>query len=370
MKDLTKQHAHARLDVARGLAAIAVFIAHLGDVFFYRLIGPHHIVAQSLSVLARHAVLIFFLMSGNLITRSIVQKVHRNGSFDIVEYCAARVARIYPPLLGAIAVCIGVWLLLRYFHLPGSAVPFGLPGDVYRVRDNFTLSIGDLVYALTMRGGLLQADGPLWSLYIEFQVYVVAMAAAALWRGRWLARIVSYLLALICLRFLIGQLFFVLVWAFGAVTALWIAPRQILLAGAAAATSAILISLFVAPSLFSSGMDRLDGEALQLICCIPYAALLFYLRPAAPLYPRWLIATGNFSYSLYVVHFPLLMLALSLSQGWIGYDIGRTWLIASIAGASVIAFIIPFATVTEQQGKFKRLLLVALGRMESGVKAG
>jgi peptidoglycan/LPS O-acetylase OafA/YrhL len=361
MKDLTKHHAHARLDMARGLAALAVFIAHLGNVFFYRLIGPHHVVAQALNVLARHAVLVFFLMSGNLITRSIVLNIHRNGRFDMLEYGAARVARIYPPLLGAIAVCVCVWLLLHFLHLPGGAVPFGLPGDLYRVRDKFTLSTGDLVHALTMRGGLLEADGPLWSLYIEFQVYVVAMAAAALWRGGWLARLVSCLLALICLRLLMGQLFFVLVWAFGAATALWIAPRRILWAGTAAAIAAISISLFAAPSLFSAGMDRLDGKVLQLICCIPYAALLFYVRPSPP-YPRWLIATGNFSYSLYVVHFPLLMLALSLSQPWIGYDIGRTWLVAGITGAGVIAFIIPFAAVTEQQGKFKRLLLMGLGR--------
>jgi len=368
MKDLMKQHAYARLDMARGVAALAVFIAHLGDVFFYRLIGPHHVVAQALSILARHAVLVFFLMSGNLITRSIMMNIHRNDRFDVVEYGAARLARIYPPLLGAIVVCVGVWLLVHFLHLPGGAVPFGLPGDLYRVREKFTLSTGDLIYALTMRGGLLEADGPLWSLYVEFQVYVVAMAVAALWRGGWLARIVSCLLALICLRLLMGQLFFVLVWAFGAVTALWIAPRRILLAGTVLAIAAILVSLFTAPSLFSTGMDRLDGQVLQLICCVPYAALLFYMRPARP-YPRWLIATGNFSYSLYVAHFPLLMLALSLSQGWIGYDIGRTWLVAGIAGASVIAFIIPFAAVTEQQGKFKRLLLMALGRTGSAVKA-
>lgn len=59
MKDLTRQHAHARLDVARGLAALVVFLAHLCSVFFLRLVGLENLLGKILSVLSRHAMLVF-----------------------------------------------------------------------------------------------------------------------------------------------------------------------------------------------------------------------------------------------------------------------------------------------------------------------
>lgn len=361
MKDLTRQHAHARLDVARGVAAFLVFLAHLCSVFFLRLVGPENLLGEVLSVLSRHAVLVFFLMSGNLITHSILHNVRRNGRFDAVEYAASRVARIYPPLLGTIMICLAVWLIVRGLELPGVAKPYGLAGDLYRVRETFAFSMGEVVRVLTMRGGLLEIDGPLWSLYIEFQVYIVAMAVAAFWRGGMVARVVCGILALYCAWLLRGQVFFVLVWMLGAMTAFWTPPRRVLLPATGAALLAAVAALVLSSALYSAGMDRLDGYVLQLVCCVPYATLLFFTHTTVR-YPRWLIATGNFSYSLYVAHFPLLLLGLSLGQDWIGQDMARTWMVASATAVLTLAFVIPFAAFTEQQGRFKALLLRAIQR--------
>lgn len=212
-------------------------------------------------------------MSGNLITNSILHTVRRNGRFDAVKYAVSRVVRIYPPLLGTIMFCMVVWLIVRELELPGVAKPYGLLGDLYRIRETFTLSMGEVVRVLTMRGGLLEIDGPLWSLYIEFQVYMVAMAVAAFWRGGLVAGFVCGILALYCAWLLRGQVFFVSVWMLGAVTAFWAPPRRLLLLATGVTT---LVALVISPTLYSAGMDRLDGYVLQLVCCMPYAALLFF----------------------------------------------------------------------------------------------
>jgi peptidoglycan/LPS O-acetylase OafA/YrhL len=359
---LAAQHAHARLDVARGLAALAVFFAHISEVFFWRLLGENHPVAIVAAIVARHAVLIFFLLSGHLITRSIILNIRRNGCFDVQDYLTSRVARIYPPLIGAVAVCLAVWCVIHFFDLPG-AVTYAVPGDLYRVRDDFGIRPGDIFGALTMTGGLLNANGPLWSLFIEFQIYIVAMGIAVFWReGIWIkaAAIIPAMAAVWLLR---HQVFFVAVWALGAATTVtWRhAPRRATLAALVALVPLAFV-LFVKPALFHD-MGSKSGLLLQLLCCLPYCAILFFLPPKLR-YPKALIATGNFSYSLYVVHFPLLMLALSLTQGWIGRSYGRTWLSGVVAALCVAGFSVLFAKVTEQQAKFKKLAQAGISRFQ------
>jgi peptidoglycan/LPS O-acetylase OafA/YrhL len=354
-QSLTSQHVFVRLNVARGMAALAVFASHIGSILFLRLIGNDHPAAVALSIVSRHAVLVFFLLSGNLITRSINLNIRRNGQFEFADYLSARIARIYPPFLGSVAICVMVWLLIRILHLPG-AYPYGLPGDLFRIRDVFQFRPAEMIQAVVMRGGLLTVNGPLWSLFIECQIYVAVMAVAALSRRDLLSRVASILLALVVFGYLRDQMFFVAVWCVGALTALWIPGRRLTWTACLLSLAALGWIVLDRPELLGSRAETLPGQLVQLACCIVYAAMLFFLLP--PLrYPRFLVATGNFSYSLYIIHFPLLMLALSLGQNWIGHSMARTWIVAGVATIAILSVTVPFAKVTEQQARFKRLLL-------------
>ena len=93
---------HPKFELLRGIAAIIVLIVHAIQLYWFRLIGSSNEIALISGLFGRHAVLLFFLLSGYLITLSILTNIIRNQRFDWTEYAAARIARIYPPLIGAI----------------------------------------------------------------------------------------------------------------------------------------------------------------------------------------------------------------------------------------------------------------------------
>jgi hypothetical protein len=68
-----------------GLCAILVFLVHVKQVLVVRLIGPDHPASQAIVAASLHPVLIFFLISGYLITLSIKTDVRRNGHFDALD---------------------------------------------------------------------------------------------------------------------------------------------------------------------------------------------------------------------------------------------------------------------------------------------
>ena len=357
---LEPQHANARLDVARGVSALAVFATHIGQILFWRIIGPNSGFAISSGIIARHAVLIFFLLSGHLITKSVLSNVRRHGHFKISDYAAARVARIYPPLVGATVICLIVFAAIKFLQLPGS-ISFGLPGDLYRVRDSFTVTISDVLRALTMRGGLLEADGPLWSLFIEVQIYAVVLAIAAFWQRDFIARFWCLLLGVAACFLLKDAKFFVLLWAIGALTALIEISRVQATVGTLLFAVTGLALSFIEPTALSAGMDTFPGMAIQVAFGLAYANILFYA------YPRWryptpLIASANYSYSLYVMHWPLLMLALSVGQDWVGHSLYKDCILALLAVPAVLLIVIPLASRLERHDDIKRAILGHLPR--------
>lgn len=302
---MTGKHSHASLDVLRGLAALVVFAAHVGEVYFWRFTGLNDPVAAWVNRASLGAVGVFFALSGHLITKSILQNIQKNGRFEPGEYLSSRVSRIYPPLIGAIAVSLVVMGLIRGFHLPGSpAVPYGVPGDLYASRTVLSMHPPEILASLTMVGGLGAVNGPLWSLYAEFQIYLLAMCAACWWRGSRLAAVLSTFLALTAILYLKDYPTWTAIWGLGAATAL---------AG-------------------------------------------WHVRDGGMRWPRFLIAAGGCSYSLYILHFPLLLLILSATQNWVGRDMGRQWIVAGAAVAGIIAASVAFARVAENQRFFKAWL--------------
>ncbi len=141
------------IDGLRAVAVIAVMLYHLGFDWI-----PGGFLGVDL----------FFVISGYVITRLLLDSIQRSGGLDLKAFYIARVRRLLPPLLFMIIVTtifVGAWApdTMRRFL---ADTPFAIFGGmnwwlVFRETDYFE-SIG--------RPPLLQHT---WSLGVEAQFYLV-----------------------------------------------------------------------------------------------------------------------------------------------------------------------------------------------------
>jgi peptidoglycan/LPS O-acetylase OafA/YrhL len=310
---------------------------------------------------ARQSVLVFFLLSGFLITKSITANVKRNGHFDATDYLSNRVARIYPPFLFALAIAMLVAFLVHQFDLPGGIRPLG--EEPLRVRDHLDFSASELGHALVMQSGMTIVDGPLWTLYIEVKIYFIAMSATLVAFGRTLFyRLVGIPLALAGVCAISGDYncwLFACAWLIGSAAT---AVRNPYLTRPVAAISAALIGVALAfgPFLDSNAMDTGANKVLQILCCLVYAHVLLVSNRLELNYPAAIRRTGGFSYTLYVVHFPILAFCLSLSLPLVG----ASWLwsqVAQICAAALATCVAVAVAPTLENVPFYRDLIREAG---------
>lgn len=141
------------IDGLRGVAVVAVMLYHLGFSWI-----PGGFLGVDL----------FFVISGYVITRLLLDSIARSGGLDLRAFYKARVRRLFPPLIFMIlatSIYIGIWApdTVRRFV---SDAPFSLFGAmnwwlVFRHTDYFD-SIA--------RPPLLQHT---WSLGVEAQFYLI-----------------------------------------------------------------------------------------------------------------------------------------------------------------------------------------------------
>jgi len=141
------------IDGLRAVAVIAVMLYHLGFSWI-----PGGFLGVDL----------FFVISGYVITRLLLDSIQRSGGLDLRAFYLARARRLLPPLIFMIfgtAIFVGVWAPETSRRLVSDA-PFSIFGGmnwwlVFRHTDYFE-AIG--------RPPLLQHT---WSLAVEAQFYLV-----------------------------------------------------------------------------------------------------------------------------------------------------------------------------------------------------
>jgi peptidoglycan/LPS O-acetylase OafA/YrhL len=264
-----------KLDALRGMASLVVLLAHVVQTFSLPIPYTEHA--------ARQAVIVFFLLSGYLITGSLAANVARNGSLDVQAYVRARFLRIYPPLLGSIALVLAcVWV--------AQALSLNAP--------RLTVSWYTVKSMLWMGNAAQQANGPLWSLGIEVRLYVAALlvSLAVTTRWRWVFAAAALLWMERDYRMFDLYVLCAATWAMGAAARMLVGRKLLLALGGIALSGAYLSA----------------DDAAQLAACLVYAWLIF-VRPEGSSPRAWMVATATYSYSLYITHFPLLLLATAVS---------------------------------------------------------
>ena len=326
------------IDALRGIAALLVVWLHVTQFFHAQLAPVQPFAGQGLARIAqdfdfgRIGVMLFFLISGYVIPDSI--RLDRPA--PLATFAIRRVLRIFPAYwlsipLGAYAMW---WLWGR---------PFGASALLV----NFTL-LQDLV-------GMPAAIGVYWTLLIELLFYALCIALALL-HSLHDARRIAWLAAVLGVVHTLGVF---LSWrgvALGLPLPLLFAPLYLsfMLLGALlrhrddratmdASTRRMLAALVVYYlGVFPVAASWAIGPFNNYVVCGAIALLLFLLgdglvKPTA----RPLVWLGRISYSLYLFHAPLTMLAL----WWVlQQPVDSVWrgqhMLAYLLGCTLLAIVV------------------------------
>jgi peptidoglycan/LPS O-acetylase OafA/YrhL len=297
----------ADLEGLRGVAVIAVLLFHLG--FPWAAGGFVGVDA-------------FFVLSGFLITGLIIREHERTGRISLPAFYARRVRRILPAALVTIVVTVGVAAFVL--------APLDLP-EITLDGAAAALSVGNIRFAI----GATDYFGPttpspfrhFWSLGVEEQFYLLwpALMILALARGGSRRRVALVIGGVVAASFATSTWLTGVdqAWAFYSFpTRAWQLGLGGLLAATAgwfAARSGLLLG-----SIALAGVVGLVGAVVLIDGAMPYPGMLALLPAVATAAvvvggdrrgpARWLLSLaplrwfGRISYSLYLWHWPFLVL--------------------------------------------------------------
>lgn len=330
------KHRETTLDLVRGLSALLVMLGHLRGFIFldYDELGGGGVLTQGFyfaTGLGHQAVMVFFVLSGYFVGGSVLSGLFK-GRFSWRGYGTARLARLWMVLLPALLLTLGIDLLGKLWN-PG-AYAGGLnerfmsgPTIAIPAAHDLVTFLGNLGFVQTVSVPVYGSNGPLWSLANEFWYYVmfplltVAVARRSGTGGRLLAGIHILLFGLIVWWLPAGMLMGGLIWMMGA----WVWWMVRKTGDREQGTGAKVLGwcrgwswrlaggLLFLGTLAASKTDHWYGSD-GVVGCV-FAVWMLSL-PGGWQVPGWLnrLVTGlsEISYTLYVVHFPLLFFAAAV----------------------------------------------------------
>ena len=339
----------------RGVSALAVMVGHVRGLFFAdypELLHPSvfHRLLYALTGFGHQAVIVFFILSGYFIGTSVCDSVDaRRWSWRI--YLVNRLTRLQLVLLPAL-VLGAVWDQMG-LRLPQAASFYY--GGLYKYylpsvaeRSTAPVFFGNLFFLQSVISPVFGSNGPLWSLSFEFWYYIlfpVLLLAAASWIGtRHRALYVSCGLLLLWFVGPVITLYF-LIWLAG--TGVGRLRRISWLQAPGRSIFAMAFGGLIFASALAWNRLKLRGSetTADFLIGACFALWLFMLlhgtrEDVSMGYAKTAKTLSGFSYTLYLLHFPALLLLRGFwdPQGnWqpdllhLGYGLGITGLMLSYA---------------------------------------
>jgi peptidoglycan/LPS O-acetylase OafA/YrhL len=346
------------LDAARGIAAILVCLEHWRGLLFVdypQLPVPHKALFALPYVLTgagHQAVIIFFVLSGYLISGSIFRLFAR-GEWSWRRYLTHRLVRLWIVLIPALLIGAAFDVAGLHSHLAsqlyaGRVLNHMIPnvGAALTLRD----FAGNLVFTQGILVHTFGSNVPLWSLANEFWYYILFPCALLVLRrgSSWRTRLVSGALFAACAWFAgRGILSLFPVWLLGSAIAALRVPQMPGWLRTAATVVYLPLFFFLAKTHLVQGVlsDLILGAAT-----FAFVLILLSATSEAPdaVWVRLSRLTARFSYTLYLVHVPLLVLLAAATVGDTRWTPGpRTILIALAELIASIVFSWGVACVTE-----------------------
>ncbi len=314
------KHRLVHLDCLRGVAALLVCLEHLRAFLFVpfaQLKSPGVFTKgfYLITGLGHQAVMIFFVLSGFLVGGSVIT-AFQSGKWSWKGYLLRRMSRLWVVLIPALL------LTLFWDKLGCGLAPEGYHGD-YRIFYNsgpalstpadwsLTTFLGNTFFLQTILVPCFGTNGPLWSLANEFWYYLlfpllITLFAPIGMRGR----VASLLLVASILLFLPKSILMGgLIWLLGALV-FFLIRRDGIRKIVSHPLWLIFGFLLTSGCLFASRTGCM-GEGIDLGIGIGCAALVAALATRASsnhLYGITSAGISEMSYTLYLVHFPIMSL--------------------------------------------------------------
>lgn len=366
------------LDHSRGLCSLVVCAAHTYNALVSPVTGLDSVADKWAGALSYLAVFVFFAISGYSITLSICGNVERGGGrLAAREFAADRLARLVPPLAAAVLVTAGVYLLVVGLGLNGAS-GYRLGGERYLLREHVAFGWKEIVAPLLFVQTILVShgvamNGSLWSLGFEFWFYVMAglFTLAAVNRDRRAGFVLVLLGAGYCSTSGGRDTFawYLPVWCFGCLTAVRLHHGRL---SRRVAVRVLFVAVVVGSVAVETwevvryGPTVYDVYRAGVPTPLVYAASAVVVALASeaagrltmPVVARRasaaLVWTSGYSYTLYVTHFPLLLLVLSIIHPGTHYwDAGRMVAVSVVVFLAINAFASILAVHVEDRRRFR-----------------
>lgn len=311
------------LDLARGLAAVEVVAFHSYQLLWTEKLpgseyGPAiHLTYSVLWDLSKHgvaAVVVFFVLSGYLVGGpALVRSL--NGRLRAREYFTARAARLYTVIIPALLLSVALYALAR--SSSGWEDFVASHQQVFNSERIFSAPIGPLAAACNLL--FLQTivcqeyAGNLawWSLANEFWYYVLFFALLSVRRNLWWALPIIAIFGLFWLAERndgsgthagLKFIFYFGIWCMGVVAYAVVAPMWLWACGFAAGLAGLYL-------IAASGMIAPFWSYYATIGLVTAASIVVIERVKIPLpsFLRFGISLAAMSFSLYAVHYLLLL---------------------------------------------------------------
>jgi len=352
-----RRAADVHLDAVRGGAALLVLAYHIRYKFFldYSEAASNLLTTRLFYVatsFGHDAVMVFFVLSGYLITGSVMRDVAANR-WSWSRYLLNRLTRLYVVFIPGLLLTVG-WDLLGLHLFPSHPAYTGVAQswthDFFDVGASLTPAVfaSNLFFRHAVAGAPpLGSNSPLWSLTYEFAYYLLfPLGLLAVWtRSRAGTRVACAVLAGAgAYYFGIRILVYFPIWLMGMAVGSARAStrngsRLPRLCNLAAVTMVVALTAFRHTGTFQqlTGAYALDlGDYLVgASFAVALWVLLLDARTVADgAYNRLARGTANISYTLYVVHMPFLIFLRAFLNGGAQWSFGL-----GTAGSAVALFI-------------------------------
>nr|WP_298164621.1 acyltransferase [uncultured Pseudomonas sp.] len=341
------------LDFLRGFSAFLVLVAHTQQILVnptwmpFSLSGRSDVVPFVYSQIGALGVMIFFVLSGFLITYSIGSNLKSNDfkRFDAAKYFKDRLRRLFPPLLFSQGVVLIVFGVL-YFFDANSSTHFATGKELYLARNELGFNVvdylGSFFFLNTVVDGVNSpiVNSPLWSVAQEFWFYVVAGLLVLSFYNRKILAVLAVVLAFFISQGSVFILYGFGVWLFGCLAAILhmtkFHERKLMVVMAIfVITFAVwgVLIYFNADSFIKNRHKFVFGVAFSLLLLLLLSNEALIRCSSCSWVVKKIAEQASYSYTLYLIHFPLLLLVWVFTNKYVQ---GSIPLVFAVAVTSVV----------------------------------